>query len=156
MGPQGAFDLRHNHRVDGARPLPSGFGGRGGRALCGLQRREGREKEGNGWVCGEDGCREERGGRRREGVGMVAEPVEPSRQRIRGIDGPNLDAERDMADLHLEPNVSFKDKLMKSTRRLNSVAVSDFDFDLDLVDGDVSFSHEAEAKMSIKRRYAAY
>ncbi|KAM1002027.1 hypothetical protein TB2_002387 [Malus domestica] len=25
-------------------------------------------EEGNGWVCGEDGCREEKGGRRREGV----------------------------------------------------------------------------------------
>nr|XP_028960075.1 uncharacterized protein LOC114825503 [Malus domestica] len=70
MGPQGAFDLRHNPRVNDARPHPSGFGGRGERAPCGLQRREGREKEGNGWVCGDDGCMEERGGRRREGVGM--------------------------------------------------------------------------------------
>nr|CCH50959.1 T1.7 [Malus x robusta] len=26
MGPRGAFDLRHNHRVDGTRPPPSGFG----------------------------------------------------------------------------------------------------------------------------------
>ncbi|KAM1038505.1 hypothetical protein FF1_033186 [Malus domestica] len=40
-----------------------------------------------------------------------------SGKRIHGIDGPNLDAERDMIDLHLEPNVSFKDKLMKSTRQ---------------------------------------
>ncbi|KAM1801042.1 hypothetical protein ACFX11_032702 [Malus domestica] len=87
-----------------------------------------------------------------------ANGVDSSRsgKRSRGIDGPNLDAERDMAALHLEPNVSFKDKLMKSSRRLVSVAVSDFDFDPDLVDGDVSFSREAEAKMAIKRRYAAY
>ncbi|KAM0955312.1 hypothetical protein ACFX2A_024211 [Malus domestica] len=74
MGHQGAFDLRHNHHVDDARPPPSGFGGRGGRAPCGLQRREGREKEGNGWVCREDGCREDRGGRRRDGVGMGESP----------------------------------------------------------------------------------
>ncbi|TQD95598.1 hypothetical protein C1H46_018746 [Malus baccata] len=71
MGSQGAFDLRHNHRVDGARPPSSGLGGKAGRAPCGLQRREGREKEGNGWVCGEDGCMEERRGRRRKGVGMA-------------------------------------------------------------------------------------
>ena len=43
----------------------------GGRATCGLQMREEREKEGNGWVCGEDGCREEKGGRWRKGEGRV-------------------------------------------------------------------------------------
>ncbi|KAM2625656.1 hypothetical protein TB1_032491 [Malus domestica] len=67
-----------------------------------------------------------------------------SGKRICGIDGLNLDAERDMVDLLLEPNVSLKDKLMKSTRRLDSVAIPDFNFDPDLVDRDASFSREVK------------
>ncbi|KAM1056159.1 hypothetical protein FF1_029606 [Malus domestica] len=56
-----------------------------------------------------------------------------------------------MADLHLESNVSFKDKLMKSTWRLDSVAVSDFDFDPDLVDGMFPSLMRLRQKWQLKR-----
>ncbi|KAM1486321.1 hypothetical protein ACFX2I_000533 [Malus domestica] len=67
---------------------------------------------------------------------------EPSRagKRVRSTDGLGLAAGKDLGKLSIDPKMSFRDKVMKSTWKLGSVAVPELDEESELSDEDVAFS----------------